>query len=721
MHPRLGSSARRIIVKRLVLGLGLLAGFGAHARLDAQTPGGRVIRALKWRGNKSISSTTLESKIATTNSSFFARQAPFSWLGVLGEKRYLDETDFERDVLRIGVFYKLSGFPDVKVDTAVRRTPTDAWVTFIVTEGTPIRVDSLVIKGLDSLGAKTERAATIDLPLQQGDIFNRDSMRAAGDTIARRLRDRGYPSAEVFISFASQHATKLANVTFTAVPGVRAVVGPVRVEGVERVDSAFVVRLLEARPGRRFSEEDLFASQRNLYNSDHFRIASVNIDTTAFHVGMDSVPLLVQVTEAPPHRARLGAGYGTSDCLRANGGLTFRNFLGHTHLLDITAGVSKVGTGAPLDWGLENGICGPLKDDSIGSRRLNYSLATSLRRPAFRSPNNTLILTAFTERRSEFKVYQRTEQGVSVSLARESPRRRLPLSLTYTMALGRTDATAASFCAFLNACEPADVDRLSQRIRQATLTASASIPRANNPIDPSRGSIASAQITLASRFIGSSSLVQFTRAIGDYTKYHPLSRDIVFTWHVRAGVIFAPNVTLASGAVNPYVPPDQRFYGGGPNDVRGYQRNELGPIAYTVSQDLFDAVGIAGLAGVPDSVRVVPTGGNTLASANAEIRVPSPIFRQRLRLAAFVDAGSVWQRGQGPTGSAKIRITPGFGLRVATPLGPARFDIGFNPYKLPRGTLYVRNNDGTVQIFPDALQLDRHRKFTLHFAVGQPF
>jgi outer membrane protein insertion porin family len=721
MHLRLSTFARRITAQRLLLGLGLLAGVGVPIRASAQLPGQRVIRALKWKGNKSISSTTLDSKIATTNSSFFARQAPFSWFGVLGEKRYLDETDFERDVLRVGVFYKLSGFPDVKVDTAVRRTPTDAWITFIITEGEPIRVDTLTIKGLDSLGTRIRGAVTIDLPLQQGDVFNRDSMRAAADTMARRLRDRGYPSAEVFISFSSRHEAKVAEVTLTAVPGVRAVVGPVRVEGVERTDSAFVVRLMEARPGRRYSEEDLFASQRNLYNSDHFRIASVNIDTTAFHAGMDSVPLLVQVTEAPPHRARLGAGYGTSDCLRANGGLTFRNFLGHAHLLDITAGVSKVGTGAPLDWGLENGLCSPLKDDSIGSRRLNYSLATSLRRPAFRSPNNTLILTAFTERRSEFKVYQRTEQGVSVSLARESPRRRLPLSLTYTLALGRTDATAASFCAFLNACEPVDVDRLSQRIRQATLTASASIPRANNPVDPTRGSIASTQLTIASRFIGSSSLVQFTRAIGDYTRYHPLSRDIVFTWHLRAGVIFAPNVTLASGAVNPYIPPDQRFYGGGPNDVRGYQRNELGPVVYTVSQDFFDAVGIDGLAAEPDSVRVVPTGGNTLASANVEIRVPSPIFSQRLRLAAFVDAGSVWQRGQTGAGTAGIRVTPGFGLRVATPLGPARFDVGFNPYKLPRGTLYVRNNDGTVQIFPDALQLDRHRKFTLHFAVGQPF
>ncbi len=710
-----------VFVKRVLFCLLLGGGLAVPGRAQAQ---GRdlVVRALKWKGNKSLSPAALEARIATTNSSFFARQAPFSWLGFLGQKRYLNETDFQRDVLRIGVLYKLSGFPDAKVDTIVRRTPTSASITFVITEGAPIRVDTLRITGLDSLEPKLNRAVALDLPLQQGDVFDRQRMRASADTMIHRLRDRGYPSADVFLSFNSRHEEKTAQLTMNVVPGVRAVVGTVKVEGTEHIDSAFVVRLMEARPGRLYSAEDLFASQRNLYNSDHFRLASVNIDTSAFRVGMDSVPLIVRVTESPPYHARAGLGYGTSDCLRANGGFAIRNFLGHAKLLDITGGVSKVGTGRPLDWGLENsGICSALKDDSVGSRLLNYNLTASLRRPAFRSPNNILIISGFTERRSEFKVYQRTEQGVSVSIARESPRRRLPLSLTYTLSLGRTSATPASFCAFLNACDPADVERLGQRIRQATLTGSVSVPRANNPLDPSRGSIASLQATVASRFIGSSSLSQFTRVVGDYTKYFPLTREIVFSWHLRGGVIFSPNVALASGA-NPYIPPDQRFYGGGPNDVRGYQRNELGPVAYTVSQSVYDTYGAAGLNDVPDSVRVVPTGGNSLAVANAELRLPSPFFKERLRLAAFVDAGTVWERGRTSVSKPQIRITPGVGLRVATPLGPARFDVAYNPYKLPVGTLYVRNDaDGSVQIIPDGLQLDRHRKITIHFAVGQPF
>lgn len=707
--------------KRLLLVLLLGASLGVPTRVAAQLQSDLVIRSLKWKGNKSVSTALLENSIVTTNSSFFARQVPFKWIG-LGEKRYFNEREFEADVLRIGVLYKLSGFPDVQVDTVVKRTDSDVGILFKITEGKPIIVDSFAVTGLDSVTEKVRKAATIDLALQGGDVFNRGLMRQAADTITRRLRDRGYPSAEVFVSFTANREQKTATVTLAAAPGVPAVVGSVHVEGADEIDSSFVVKLLQARPGRTYSQQDLFESQRNLYNSDHFRLASVNVDTTRFKAGMDSVPLLVRVVESPPYRARAGLGYGTSDCVRASGGFTVRNFLGHAKLLDVTSRVSKVGIGSPLDWGFENGICGALKGDSLGSSLLNYSLAASLRRPAFRSPNNTLILSAYTERRSEFKVYRRTEQGVSVTIARETPRHRLPLSLTYTLALGRTDATAASFCAFLNACDPTDVDRLSQRIRQGTLTGSAAIPRANNPIDPSRGYVASTQVTVASRFLGSSSLVQYGRMVADYTTYHPLSRNVVFSWHVRLGGIVAPKVQFAGGISNAYIPPDQRFYGGGPNDVRGYQRNELGPVVYTVSRRLFDERGLDGLAQVPDSVRVVATGGNTLAVANAEVRVPSPFFRERLRLAAFVDAGTVFERGQARAARAQFRVTPGVGLRVATPLGPARFDIAYNPYKLPRGTLYVRDDaNGTVQILPDALQLDRGRHFTIHFAVGQPF
>ncbi|MEO8226191.1 MAG: POTRA domain-containing protein, partial [Gemmatimonadota bacterium] len=199
MHPRSGGPVRFLSRKRLFLVLLLGASLGVPTRVAAQLQGDLVIRSLKWKGNKSVSTALLENSIVTTNSSFFARQVPFKWIG-LGEKRYFNEREFEADVLRIGVLYKLSGFPDVQVDTVVKRTGSDVGIMFKITEGKPIIVDSFAVTGLDSVTEKVRKAATIDLALQGGDVFNRGLMRQAADTITRRLRDRGYPSAEVFVS-----------------------------------------------------------------------------------------------------------------------------------------------------------------------------------------------------------------------------------------------------------------------------------------------------------------------------------------------------------------------------------------------------------------------------------------------------------------------------------------------------------------------------------------
>src|SRR6266446_382921 len=189
----------------------------APARAVAQEPQ-RVIRQLKFEGNKAITGEVLASAIATTNSSWFARTFLFRWLG-LGEKRYFDEQEFKRDVVRLEVLYRRSGYPHAQIDTVLRRTPEDVYITFRIKEGDQIRVTRLTVTGLDSLPEKVRREALLDLPLREGDPFNRFIMQATADTITRRLRDRGYPNARGFTSFESNRETETALVTFDAVAG----------------------------------------------------------------------------------------------------------------------------------------------------------------------------------------------------------------------------------------------------------------------------------------------------------------------------------------------------------------------------------------------------------------------------------------------------------------------------------------------------------------------
>jgi outer membrane protein insertion porin family len=69
------------------------------------------------------------------------------------------------------------------------------------------------------------------------------------------------------------------------------------------------------------------------------------------------------------------------------------------------------------------------------------------------------------------------------------------------------------------------------------------------------------------------------------------------------------------------LPPYKRFFGGGPNTVRGYKEGRLGP---------FDSLGN-------------PYGGNVLVASQMELLVPIPEkFQGKSRASLFYDVGNVF-------------------------------------------------------------------------------
>lgn len=688
----------------------------AGVPLAAQEPA-PVVRGLDFEGNASIPDYPLRIAIGTTNSSWFARSGLVRWIG-LGEKRYFDPVEFRRDVLRLTLFYRQSGFLEVKVDTLVQRHGESVHLTFKITEGPPIRVTALSVRGLERLPGGS--ALEAGLPLKVGAPFDRFLFQASADTIVTRLRDRGYPAAEVFRNYTVDRQARTASVSLEVVPGVEARFGPVRVEQATRVDTTFVRQLLAVRPGATFSQQDLFQSQRKLYSTELFRLATVTIDSSRYGPDSTTVPITVLVSEGAPHRLRGSFGYATNDCFRGGAGWTDRNLLGTGRLFDISGRVSKVGVGDPLGFGLERSICSSLKNDSIGSALANYNVTAAVRQPRFFTPDITGTLSLFAERRSEFAIYRREEVGVSLALGRQTARQ-VPITLAYRLSFGGTEASAGTFCAFFNACTPEDASRLKERRLLGVVTAGISWPRSNNPLDPSRGHVYSFDVSHSSRATGSAAFQTFTRVTGDATWYRPLGESgAVFSWHLRAGTIFSPRVALDSASGN-FIPPAERFYAGGANDVRGFERNGLGPVVYVLRRDTLTAADSAALNDGSLRPRFSATGGNTLAVAQVELRVPAPVWSSRLRLAAFIDAGTLYERGKTDFAPVLIRVTPGVGLRLNTPLGPARLDVAYNGYDQPVGALYLQKDNGTLQLVRTDFTQARASRLTYHFSFGQPF
>jgi len=703
------------------LRLTLLVAVFAAAPLAAQQEQQRVVRGLSFEGNHAIDDYTLSTAIGTSNSSWFARAFPIRLLG-LGEKRFFNELEFRRDVIRLLLLYRQSGYMNAVIDTLVRREGRDVYLKFRIYEGDPVRLARLDMMGVDSI--LDVRRLKRDLPLQEGDPFNRALFQASADTVVSRLKNLGYPYADILRNYDVDVAALRAVATLEALPGARMRVGQVLITGPEKVDTGTLRRMLSVRAGDWFRQDQLYLTQRDLYGLGMFRSVNVVLADTTPPAGDSTVRVVVRVSEAPRHRIRAGAGYGSLDCFRVQSGWTAYDFLGGARSLDLTGQLSKLGVGVPANSGFKQNVCHPLHDDPT-SDTANYNATLTLRQPAFLSPRHTASFAVFAERRSEFKAYTRQAVGANLAVTFNA-RRDVPVTVGYGYSVGRTTADPVVLCERFLLCNASDQAFLLNTRPFGAITISGVRARVNSVLDPSAGSVMQVTLVHASRYVLSDTLYEFNRGELEVAKYYPLSRRSAFAWRIRGGTILPQRLSLL-GQSTQFVPPDQRFYAGGPNSVRGYARNELGPRVYVT-----DSIIVQGTDTTLRNLHASPTGGNTVVTANLELRVPTPIFPDRVRLGLFVDVGQVWERGDTLTAVSGLRVTPGLGLRFITPLGPVRLDAAYNGYPQEPGPLYLLDNTNkslTAVLDPTGKQLLLRprlpggfwRRVVVQFAVGQAF
>ena len=720
----------------------MLAALAASTVLTAQEQE-RVVRGLSFVGNKALDDYTLESAIATTRSSGWASKWYVRWLG-LGEKRYFNELEFRRDVVRLILLYRQSGYMNAVVDTSVQRTARDAYLMFRIHEGDPVRVARFDVRGVD--GIFNVEKLKRELPLQVGDPFNRFLLQASTDTIIGRLRNGGYPYAEVLRNFDSEAGILKAEVELDVQPGPRMRIGAVDIRGLRDVDTGTIRRVSSVRPGSIFRQDALYQTQRDLYGLGMFNSVNVLLVDSIRPEGTppdSGVRVLVQVLEGPRHQIRVGGGYGSVECLRVQSGWAARDFLGGARTLDLSARVSKLGGTPKGSTGFDQ-FCNPFAG-TWNFDTLNYSVGLTLRQPAFLSRRNVGTLGLLAERHSEFTVYTREAIGGNADLTFNA-RGRLPVTVGYNYSFGRTLANAGVYCSVFRVCDPTSQDFLRKKHGFGAASVTILRDRVNNVLDPTEGSISTITLTHASRLLGSDSAYEFNRGELEIAKYYSIGRRSVFAWRVRGGTIVPRKIRIGTEDVA-YVAPDQRFYAGGPNSVRGYGRNELGPLVYVLVAHAADTVASSPTTVVDTAatrraggekvfrpgngegfVRTQPTGGNTAIIASAELRLPSPIFASRMRLGFFVDAGQVWERGQEIISIQGLRVTPGAGVRFTTPLGPVRVDVAYNGYATERGPLLYQDSltaSTVTQIRssypPQSVNKTFWQKLVLQFAVGQAF
>jgi outer membrane translocation and assembly module TamA len=181
------------------------------------------------------------------------------------------------------------------------------------------------------------------------------------------------------------------------------------------------------------------------------------------------------------------------------------------------------------------------------------------------------------------------------------------------------------------------------------------------------------------RAIGSE--VGFVRTFAQAYLYRqlPVRRRTVVAFGARLGAARGFERIKDDQAVSD-LPASERFFAGGDTTVRGFSLDRL------VDDDTVSPTGF-------------PLGGNGVVILNGELRVH---LGKALHGVGFVDAGTV-SKFASDLSLANLRPAAGAGLRIESPFGPIRFDLGVN--------LDPRDFTG---VSPE-------RRTVFHISIGQAF
>jgi outer membrane protein insertion porin family len=181
-----------------------------------------------------------------------------------------------------------------------------------------------------------------------------------------------------------------------------------------------------------------------------------------------------------------------------------------------------------------------------------------------------------------------------------------------------------------------------------SVTPMLTLDRRDEPLDPTRGSFHRVSVEAGTRLLGSD--VEFVKG--------ELETRWFVDWVPKTVVAVAGRLGLAAPFQGTSALAIQdRFFAGGASTVRGFREDRLGPL----------------------DARRNPIGGNATAILNLEWRFP--LWRW-FGGAVFVDSGTVTPEIADLNFGA-FRTGAGGGLRIKTPVGPIRFDVGYALQRVP--------------------------------------
>jgi outer membrane protein insertion porin family len=565
-----------------------------------------------------------------------------------GKKNYFDRARFDADLKRIQAFYSDRGYADARVtafDVKLNDKQDQVDITLTIAEGEPIKVAAIQFVGFDVIPADHLKQLQSQLPLKVGEPRDRQLVVTTHEMALNELKDHGYPYAKVTTDEQRGASDKEVVLTFNANPGKLAHFGPVEIVGNKTVSDHIIVRELTFKPGDLYRRSIVQDSQRRLYGLELFQFA--NIEPVNPEAQPEEVPMKVTVAEGKLQRVNFGVGYGTEEKARVDAAYHHVNFLGDARSAGAHVRYSSLDRGIRLDF-TQPYFFAP--HFSLAGEGQDWYTFT----PAYRS----MVVGA----KATLKHQTSQHQSWAVSLVTEHDRSSIaPEVLTNLelrnalIALG-LDPTTGQQNGTLNA--------LAFDFQHSTV---------DNVLNSHRGYQLAFHSEQAGRIVPGS-FAYFSMS-ADGRHYLPLrGNSLVLASRLQAGNI-RPN-----GLDQTNIPFSKRYFLGGATSIRGWGRYEVSPL----------------------SASGLPLGGDSLLAFSGELRA---VISGNFGGVLFLDGGNVWAESMG-FNLHDLRYAVGPGLRYQTPIGPVRFDVGYQLNPIPG--LLVNGQPQT-------------RRWRVHFSIGQAF
>ena len=487
-----------------------------------------------------------------------------------------------------------------------------------------------------------EREIRQVLTIKPGSVYQQEALQETLRAIKQYYGDRGHINADVAPDIQLDPDTKRVDVTFRITENELVYVHRVEVQGNLRTRDVVIRRELRIHPGQPFDGKLIRRSIERLYNLGYFE--EVNVETAPTDAA-NREDLLVKVKEAKTGSFSFGGGFSSVDRLVGLVEIEQRNF-------DWRNWPTFTGAGQDLRFRVE-----------AGSVRRNFDL--SFTEPWIFARPISFGFDAFSRTRLRSQdlglAFEEQSVGGALRLGKDLTD---ALRVTWNYQLFRTDIS--------DIVEEASAD-LKAEVGRSDVSLSGlgiSWDSRDNRFDPTAGGLVFGSADLAGGVLAGDR--DFYRLQGGASAYWPHGRRFVLESRLHTGLVQA-----YSGSST--VPIFERFFGGGANTVRGFRERRIGP---------------------RDPRSNDPIGGEATFMGGVEEVAPlmsdergKPI----LKGTAFFDVGDVWQKVD--EYGESLKAGAGMGVRVTTPIGPVRLDVGFPISRLE----------------------DEKRKPRLHFNISRSF